>query len=82
MGQLAASAEPAVDLQGAEKARASFKKRECLLISTGVVVNREEDTILSMSHDNLQVVSGMQTHILLPSCGHKSIGRGISKSAV
>lgn len=63
MGRPAASAELAVDLQDAEKARASLKKRECMAVSTGVVNSREEDAVLSMRQDNLQVLPGKQTQI-------------------
>lgn len=79
MGRPAASAELAVDLQDAEKARASLK-RERYPLSMGVVNAGDENAVLSMSNDNLQVLLGKNTNTS-PSCGHKPIGRGVSKLA-
>lgn len=62
MVRRAASAELAVDLRDAEKARASLKK-ESVSTSTGVVNSGEEDTTLSVSRDNLQGLPGKQTQI-------------------
>lgn len=58
MVRRAASAELAVDLRDAEKARASLKKEESVSTSTGVVNSGEEDTTLSVSRDNLQGLPG------------------------